>query len=632
MPRSKSRFLFPFLCTLIILCVIGGTFEATATSPDYLEYLIDLAEQKKLYEDRYWHILLHYEKGAFSTASTVDDPQFFLSPDGKHDPRAELEASIRTFFSDEVKEGDFPVCQFIARYTWLKEELGIDPTKVPLFECDAVTAVHPKSAILVFPTYYMNNPASMFGHTLLNIESEYPNKLLTKSVNYSAHSEETNGILFAVKGLFGFYKGYYSVLPYYMKIQQYSDISQRDIWEYHLNLTVPELERMVRHIRELENIYSDYYFFDENCSYSLLYLLEAARPSAHLTDKFSVWALPIDTIREVKKSGMIEKVEFRPSKASKINHTISLLHKSAQEIALEITEGIREPSSVLDLDMGKKEKILILDLVIDYVGYKYAKKKISKEQYQKIYLHSLKARSTLGKLEESSVPPEPPQPDRGRDSRRVDAALGINHGESFFELGIRPVFSDLLDTDYGYHQGVQIKFLETRFRYYFSEEKLVLDSFGGIDIVSLSPRGRFFKPLSWKVSTGVYRLMMANKKESPVFRLNTGGGLAYYNKIMGLCYVVMEPEFQYSPRYEKDFSLGGGFSVGTRVDVTRWWKCHLHARQIYYEWGDEHESGTLSLSQNLVITTNNQIRLDIAREKIFDEYNTEAHIAWCRFF
>lgn len=281
-----------------------------------------------------------------------------------------------------------------------------------------------------------------------------------------------------------------------------------------------------------------------------------------------MWALPIDTIREAKKSGIIETVEFRPSKTSKIRHKISLLTKSSRKIALEIIEGKREPSSVLDLDLSREEKIIIIDLVAEYVGYRYAKKKMIKKTYQNIYFSVLKVRSALGKMEEPYNPPKPPQPDKGRKSRRLDIGLGRNLDENFLEIGIRPAFSDLLDTDYGYHQGVQIKFFDTKLRYYVKDEKLVLDSFSCIDIISISPRNRFFKPLSWKVSAGAYREIISDKKESPVFRFNTGGGWAYYNDWLGLSYAIIEQEFQYCPDFAKNFSLGGGLSVGTVINVT----------------------------------------------------------------
>ena len=38
------------------------------------------------------------------------------------------------------------------------------------------------------------------------------------------------------------------------------------------------------HTHEMDKIYSDYYFFDENCSYDLLFLLDVARPWIGLTD------------------------------------------------------------------------------------------------------------------------------------------------------------------------------------------------------------------------------------------------------------------------------------------------------------------------------------------------------------
>ena len=158
-------------------------YGADESAPGTLENLLRIAHEKKLYEDRYWHILLHYEKGAFGTRSLIDDPKFFLSPNGKYSPQEELDACIKTFFRENVTKDDFPVCQFIARYTWLKDELGIDGTAIPVFGCDAVNQVNPKSTTIVFPTYYMNNPASMFGHTLINIETDYANKLLTRSVN-----------------------------------------------------------------------------------------------------------------------------------------------------------------------------------------------------------------------------------------------------------------------------------------------------------------------------------------------------------------------------------------------------------------------------------------------------------------
>jgi hypothetical protein len=88
----------------------------------------------------------------------------------------------------------------------------------------------------------------MFGHTLLIVETASKSKLLAYAISYAAVTQETFGPLYAIKGLFGFYRGYYSILPYYAKIQEYRDLSDRDIWEYPLNLEYGEVIRLLMHI------------------------------------------------------------------------------------------------------------------------------------------------------------------------------------------------------------------------------------------------------------------------------------------------------------------------------------------------------------------------------------------------
>ena len=148
----------------------------------------------------------------------------------------------------------------------------------------------------------MNNPSSMFGHTFLRFdraEQDERTRLLSYSVNYGAAVDADNGLQFALYGLTGGYPGTYSVMPYHQLVRKYSDYENRDIWEYQLNLTATEVRRLLEHLWELQSNYADYYFFDENCSYQLLFLLDVARPGLALTDRFEVYAIPVDTVRAV---------------------------------------------------------------------------------------------------------------------------------------------------------------------------------------------------------------------------------------------------------------------------------------------------------------------------------------------
>ena len=92
-----------------------------------------------LSEERLWHLLLHYRPtigGGYE--SEADEAGFFLAANGKTDPQAELQQTIASFFSTElVGRSRQPArCAFIARYHWLKAELGIDETRLPPQSCD----------------------------------------------------------------------------------------------------------------------------------------------------------------------------------------------------------------------------------------------------------------------------------------------------------------------------------------------------------------------------------------------------------------------------------------------------------------------------------------------------------------
>ena len=436
-----------------------------------------MAREKNLHADRYWHILMHYEKTLTGVESQVDDPDFFLAEDGKTDPEAELHATIRYLF-DGGKDAQEAACRFYARFGWLKEELGGElPQCFAGRNCPDIDRIDPRSASLIFPTYYMNNPASMFGHTLIIIDTAYTNKRLSNAVNYAAVTGGGDGFSLALSGLTGLYQGYYSVMPYYKKIQEYSDINQRDIWEYRLNLSPAELRRMVRHIREMDQIGSDYYFFDENCSYNLLYLIEAARPSVHLTDRFDLAAIPIDTIKAVKEEDLIVDAEFRPAKATRIDYLIDQLDSGQVEMVEAMIEGQMAPAELLDRPFSNKEKIRILDLVAEVIQYRYVSEDLDKEDYREQLLSALRVRSGLGQAETDwqEQIPVPPRPENSHDSRRVSAGIGLRSGDVFYELRLRPALTDLTDMDYVHNQGAQIEFGDLRTRYYPESGRLTPD-------------------------------------------------------------------------------------------------------------------------------------------------------------
>ena len=614
-------------------------FAAQVQTPDtpYLSRVLELARLKELYKEKYWHILLHYRRGPFGTRSLIDDEDFFLSKEGKYNPEAELNATIKAFFQEADDETKHPVCKYIARYTWIKEQLELDSSQLPFPECkrftELINQIQPESVSLIFPTTYMNSPASMFGHTLLIVETASKSKLLAYAINYAAVTQETFGPLYAIKGLFGFYKGYYSILPYYAKIQEYRDVNDRDIWEYPLNLEYEEVIRLLMHVYELDFIYSDYYFFDENCSYQLLFLLDAARPSLDLTNQFNLWVIPLDTIRVAKKSGLTTGNFYRPSKSTKIKHIASLLPKTGRNKALSIVKGDLSPEILLEQNIPKQNKIQICDLAGEYLQYLYAKDDLNQQTYTSLFLSILQVRSKLGAVDGDDYQiGSPTPPDEGHLSNRLSLGFGIKEKDLFQEIEYRAAYHDLTDNDEGYKEGAQIIFGSVALRYYFPDRNLQLQSLDLIDIVSIAPRDEFFQNISWKIRTGLYRRVLDDDKDRLLYRLNPGGGFAYQDDWQGLWYVFVETDLNLGPDLENNYAVGIGGSAGFIRKVSDRWKFHLFVRNIYYGLGDTTNTAELALLQNFTITTNTSLTAKILRTVSHGSHQNEISLNFRWFF
>ena len=634
-------------------------------------------EEERLYEDNYWRVLLHYKPERSGFESLIDDPSFFLSPYGKTDPKAELKATVREVFQSDKKDDEHPKCRFVARYEWLRDKLNIDEATFAAVNCKEYNnminnIIHPKSLVLVFPASYMNNPASMFGHTLLRIDGLYQSKLLSYAANYAALAEDEPGFFYVFKGLFGHYKGYFKVFPYYERVAEYNDIEQRDMWEYSLNFSEDEVKRMFMHLWELKDIYSYYYFFYENCSYNLLFLLEAARPSLQLTDNIKPWVIPVDTIRIVKDSGVTENIEFRPAKATKIRHIASLLEENHQKLALKIANQALEPENIHSDETytnlrskedyenppvspfskgglqyppfskggqegfeykspGDTDKIKILDLATETVQYKYNNRELTQDAYSKLFLAILRERSKLGAPEESSYNTQiPTPPEDGHLSNRLSLGLGIQDDILFQEIQLRPAYHSLTDPDQGYVEGSQIVFADTTLRYY-NDGRIRLESFDMIDISSFSPRSNFFQPLSWKIKTGFSRKTYHDEKHL-IYQVNPGFGLTYKNRVAGLWYILGQVNVNVGGEFKDSYAAGAGLHIGTVKKITDYWKINLSAESLFYgirEWFHENRAAAV---QSFRLNQNNSINLSISWEEIFKNEQTEVKLNWNYYF
>ncbi len=558
---TQSRFLLPFL---LLLCVLSLSLYSITT-----DELITQAHAQKLSESRYWHLLMHAPK----SQSEIDDPSFFLSPQGKNDLGSELEATIRHLNEDTNRTNGSLYCRFPARRVWLEQELNVTFPKGECSDYDAlVRKMDPQKVTLVFPSAHINSPASMFGHTFLRIDSSMESKLMSYAINYAAHTEDTNGLLFAYKGLFGGYHGFYSMLPYYEKLKEYRDSESRDVWEYDLNLSPDEVMAMVRHIWELQYINSWYYFFDENCSYHMLWLTEIARPSVRLRDHFFYYVIPPETVRAFEAEGLVTQKHFRPSKRTRLLAYEKGLSTDGIYSLKRLSEGDMNGSNTL----SDQERRFALEAAAEWVEYRYIEGKLSKELYASRYHALLSQRSRLGQGEFLEIPTKN-NPDTAHPAARIHLSRAWYEHRTAMLIGWRPALHDLSEVDTGHLSGAQIEFLDTVVG--VEHENVTLEKLTLLSLASIAPTTHLFQPFSWRMKSGWDR-EYGEDRLSFVTRLGAGasiGGDQWYG------FLLSEPEV----RLGFNADVGIGFSAGMAVNWGMKMKSYGEAGKIYYLEGKE---------------------------------------------
>jgi hypothetical protein len=338
-------------------------------------------------------------------------------------------------------------------------------------------------------------------------------------------------------------------------------------------------------------------------------------------------------VQVAMEGGIIEGVHYRPSQRTKIKKIVSLLDPDGQKLAFELANSSTKPENIRAMTVPDSEKMKILDLAAGYVQFRFARKEMEKEAYSRLYLGILSERSRLG------TPPddpyrmdEPPRPESGHGTTKIAVGGGVRKGKAFAELNVRPEFHGLLDPDQGYLRGAQIKFFDTALRYNVGEAVIQLKTLHFVDILSVAPRDMFFKPLSWKVNTGFDSETMQNGKDSLIYRLNTGGGLAYSSPFGGIWYAFGEVDLNAGEKILGGVTVGPVFSIGDVEQITEWWKVHLSTRGFIYKIGDDRSTLKFSVAQNFRISRNNSLNLEYAQEYVNRQRIEEASILWNHYF
>jgi hypothetical protein len=509
----------------LLLAVPSLRAEPARVDAAYVDRLVRRARELRLAEDQTWRDLLHYRRSLFGWKSEADAKSFFLAEDGKTDPEAELEATLRGLFGPMPRDKrlEHPFCRFPARLAWLNAKLAFDFKRVPRRSCprfqDFVKKLDARSLVLVFSSYYLNNPASAFGHTFLRVNKQRRSKsdeegleLLDYGIDYAAAADTGNAFIYGFKGLTGMFPGLFHKVPYYLKVREYNDYESRDLWEYELDLTREQVSMVLAHIWELGSTYFDYFYLSENCSYHILGALQVANPRLRLVNHAGWPVIPAETVKIVKRAGLVKSVHYRPSNRTQFRSRLGQLSGSEREL---LDTLVADPGAAFPAGFADARRVRVLDAALDLVDFRFASDLVrgpgetADPEGVTLKQRLLERRAEI-LLESEGLDVAPPlrkMPHVGHDASRFGLGSGnLQHRGYYHTLDFRLALHDLADPAPGYPDEAAIEFVPMKLRYYIEDPALSLEDISLIRVVSLTPLSSFDKSWSWTVRAGGTRV------------------------------------------------------------------------------------------------------------------------------
>ncbi len=520
---------------------------------------------EKASSSREWHTLLHYKRNNFfRIESQADGEGFFFAENGKYDPEAEMIATVKAF-QDESRPVDIrhPQCAFPARFKYLKKIFPLNPKPV---ECKDYTwwreNLPAESITIIFASYYANNPASIFGHTFMRINSSDKKSISDYGVDFSALTSTDHGVEFAVRGVLGGYIGQYNMKPYYMKMNEYIENENRDLWEYDLNLNAEQIDRLLAHIWELQkNTYFDYYFFRENCSYQLLTLLEAANPDWHLSNEFDLETIPVDSVKVITRTkGAVKDIHYRPAFRKTVEQRLGSLSGLERTQMESLLSGEVQPADV--------SSARVLEAAIAKLRYeRFEEKKFTPEQETQLKETLIQRAKVGGRVEypdvKESLPLEKLRPDLSHDSQKYGFAYGNNSSLGRYgEFLLRASLHDFLDPHVGFPQNSKLEMSSWKFRS-TGTNNIYLEELKYAEAFSLFPLTKDEFKWSWRVAGRSYRVNDGSCDRCLSHHFRSGFGLAFDLPANLLVYSLINLNAEASHQFHRGYRIAPGIGLGT---------------------------------------------------------------------
>jgi len=404
-----------------------------------------------------WLKLLHYEDGQ----SEVLTNEFFLSPDGKQDPAAELRATLAAYaqpWSAEESNDTHARCRFPARYFWLSQHIALPEYTPQPSQCTRLSKWslpgQVTSTSLFLVSGYLGNPASGFGHTLLKFNTDSQDDqagLFDLTVNYGALVPENEStVRYIIYGIGGGYQAGFSDRYFYTQDLVYSRTEFRDVWDYQLRLTDQQQQLLAFHLWEILGKKFTYYFLHKNCAARLAELLELVLEEP-LLDNARIWYAPVEifhhlenidrTRQELGNNELIQSIRFIPSVERILYHRFDKLGKEEQKAVQAVIEQGTETLQQSLEQVESEQQPAVLDTLLAYFNYRLVEEAPNPaEEIQHSKRDLLLARLALPpRIHPLEQPPELPSPAKGNAPLLTGIGMGYSQAhKSYLRLHLAP--------------------------------------------------------------------------------------------------------------------------------------------------------------------------------------------------
>lgn len=308
--------------------------------------------------------------------------------------------------------------------------------------------------------------------------------------------------MYAMKGIFGGYYGFFSMDPYYVKINDYSEGEGRDIWEYELAFDQKDAQFLLAHFWEVRyQAKFKYYFLDDNCSFLVLKLIDATKPEWKVVNSDPPYVIPIETVKELKEiPGAIKSTHYRPSVRKKAETSYKNLNPIQKHETIKLLHHERSPAKISDAN--------VLNTVILTLFSKRSKNNgaLSTED-QLLQDSTLIQLSTLDTSKLTTEVEAQGDPSKSHKVKQVGLGFGYQQ-KAYGELSFRPGLHDMTDFQRGYLDYSELEVADIHAR--FKENQFTIHN---IDIFNLG----LYRPTSLQENSFSWRTRWAYQNQSQIF-------------------------------------------------------------------------------------------------------------------